>query len=614
MNLRAPGGSGGDVLNLENIHLGFGRISILDDLAITLRSGEIHALLGEHGAGKSSIAKIISGYITPMGGRIRVDSKSFSSLTLRQARRLGIRMVYQEFTLNNYFSVGENLFYADKRLPFISWRQRKILLERAREFVGAYGFSVDVKEKTRNLNLSNRTIVELLVNLTEEPKILILDESIEKISAADLPRVVDILRELRECGCSILIITHKIDSIYDLADRISIIRDGKVFYSEEVRCTDKIQLIKMAYTQMAEVDYKKDQYHTFYQLIKYNEAILVNLPVNLVVVDTYQTIQMLNRFCIESFRIDQDNYIGRKLKDLFRESSASTFNLIQNALNSFQENQFYQLELKVNGRDGIFNLRLFPVMDDGFIIGSILLLEDITEYILDRQKDFLSNNLASIGLLAASVAHEVNNPMEIVSSCLTNIKFKYSSRELLKTVGLIEDQLNSITHIIGNLQNFSMNERTSADEIEINALIREVIGLLLPQLKSRGITAGLDTHKSDYFILISPGELKQVFLNLFKNSMEAMPHGGSIRIRTSKIFAGTRNNLKIVFQDSGPGIEGNRNLFAPFYTTKETDRSNSGLGLSICCSIINRYNGSITLNNAEPHGCEVIIVLPLLED
>lgn len=602
------------ILKLQNICLSYGKMNVLDKMNITLQRGKIHVVLGEHGAGKSSVAQIISGYTSPDQGQIMLNNNSYTSLSLPMAKKNKIHMIYQESALNTNFTVAENLFYSDTRLPFFSWRFNHRLIEEAKAYIQRYEFAISPKMETKNLNLSDRTIVEFLANMVNEPEILILDESLEKISATDLPKILDIIKNLKTKGCSVLIITHKIEGIYELADYISIVRDGKNFYSDDIKLTNKLQLIKMAYTQMAEVDYQKDQFHTFYQLIKYNEAILLNLPVNLIIIDTKKIIQLLNRFCSKNFAINLMDFIGQPVETLFEKTSTTTFDLILNAINDCKEQQFYQIELAINGKEGVFNLRLFPVSDDGFLIGVIILLENISEYIFEQQKDFLSDKLASIGLLAASIAHEVNNPLEIVYNYLRNIRFKYNNRDLLQMVGNMEHELEYISHIISNLQSFSDGGHTGNDETEINGEIKDIIHLLHPSLTVKKITAHFDPQNTFFLIMINRNEFKQVILNLFKNSIEAMSDGGEIFITTYQNFGRNTDNLKIVFRDTGTGIPNDTNLFTPFYSTKGKNRKNSGLGLSVSYSIIKKYNGTISLSNAWKNGCTVVITLPMKAD
>lgn len=597
------------LLELRNIKLSYGKIKVLDNFHLKLQKGKIHAILGEHGAGKSSAAKIISGYSSPDNGKIIVNGKSFSCMSLTVAQKKKIKMVYQNSTLNHHFTVAENLFYAQKRVPFFSWKLNSVLIKEAVKLIKSYGFEISAKEKIKHLNLSDRTIIELLSNLIDRPKLLILDETLEKISGIDILKVISIIKTLRDSGTAILIITHKIDGIYDLADYITIVRNGKNFYSDKIKLTNKLQLIKMAYTQMVEVNYQQDQYHTFYQLIKYNEAILFNLPVNLIIIDNNRIIKLLNKFCCDNFNINQNDYIENHISSIFYKTSQSNLGMIIDGINEFTVKDYYQIELIINDSEGVFNLKIFPINDNGFIIGSILLLENITEYIFKQKKDFLSDKLACIGLLSASVAHEINNPLEIVSSYVQNIKFKFNNKELQYKMCQIEKEIEYISNIVSHLQNLSNKDQISDKEIEANEHIKQIINLLKPTLQKKKIKVLFEPENGICFITIHQNEFKQVMLNLFKNSIEAMPDGGHINIQTCQEFKKNANNFRIIFRDTGIGIPENVNLFSPFYSTKKED--NSGLGLSITHSIITKYNGTISLNNIKEAGCEVIITMPV---
>ncbi len=596
-------------ISLTNVSLHFGTLQVLDNVNLTLNAGEIHAVLGEHGAGKSSLAKLISGYTAPQSGNIRIFNKNYDFITLKEARLQKVHMVYQDSALNPYFTVAENLFYADKKIPFFSWKHKALLIEKAQDFLDGYGFNLDPRQLTKSLNRSDRTVLEILVNIRETPQILILDESLENISTAALPKIMDIIFDLKKRGCTILIITHKVDGINELADRITIIRNGQNIFSDEIGQVDKIQLIKMAYTQIADLDESQNHFTAFYELIKYNEAILVNLPVNLLIIDTLKTIRLINQFFLKNFQLRQKDYLGKQVSELFQDSNAAQIDTIIRSINNFQEEQFFHFNLCINGKEGIFNVRIFPVKDDGFLLGSIILLEDITEYSNLQNQDIISEKLASLGLVAASVAHEINNPLEIIYNYLTNIRFKFSSKDLQEIVRKVQKELDYITHIVSNLQELG-TDKLASDEININHLIQEIIDLLNYNTFSKNVQVHFNKKCADIEITINRNELKQVLLNLFKNSLEAMPDGGDITIETFIHFAGERKNLCILFRDTGVGIPENRDLFIPFYSTKQRDKI-SGLGLSICHSIITKYSGSISLNNNPDGGCQVSIILPI---
>ena len=596
-------------LVLTNINLSFGSLKVLNNINLKLNAGEIHAVLGEHGAGKSSLAKLISGYISPQSGNIRLFKKNYDSISLQEARTQKVHMIYQHSALNPYFTIAENLFYTDKKLPFFSWRHKTLMFEKAQEYLDGYGFDLDPRQLTRSLNRSDRTVLEILVNIRETPSVLILDESLENISTSALPKIMDIIFDLKRRGCTILIITHKVDGLNELADRITIIRDGQNIFSETIGQVDKIQLIKMAYTQIATLDESQNHFSAFYELIKYNEAILVNLPVNLVIIDTLKTVRMINQFCIRSFNLNQEEYIGRQIANFFQGTNEAQVDTIIRSINTFQEEQFFHFEMEINGKKGIFNIRIFPVKDEGFLLGSIVLLEDITEYSNLQKQDIISDKLASLGLVAASVAHEINNPLEIIYNYLTNLRFKFGSKEIHTITEKIQKELDYITHIVSDLQELG-TERQAWEEININYHIQEVISLVNYNARIKNVKVVFEKKSSDIEITINKNEMKQVLLNLFKNSLEAMPDGGLITIETAILFAGERKNFCIYFKDTGVGIPNNKDLFVPFYSTKQSNEI-SGLGLSICHSIISKYKGNITLTNNPEGGCLVTILLPV---
>lgn len=603
-----------EVLLMDNIYLNYGKIQALNNFSFSLQAGKVHALIGEHGAGKSSIANIINGFQKPKNGKITINGKTYSNLTPRQVKNLSIGMVHQEFTSNPYFTIAENLFYANKKIPFFSWYLNNKMVHASEKFIDKYNISLDVKQLTTHLNLSDRTILEILSTLLFNPSILVLDESLDKLSASSLSKFLIILKELKERGTAILIITHNIDQVYEVADRITIIRSGVNIFTNDIERVDKIQLIKMAYTQMSDSDNKLEVFSSFYQLIKYNEAILTNLPVNLIIFDKYNAIKILNNFCIKNYSINTEEYYGKNIREIFKGTNAKNLEYIISTIKDYEENQLYQIELFINGFKGVFNIRLFHVQEGGAKIGTILLLEDITEYNELQKKNILSEKLSSVGLLAAGVAHEINNPLSIIYNYLTNIQFKFGSEELNSIVKKLQKEVDYITQIVSNLQNFSDNQKVIKEETDANWVIKELINLLLPNAKKKNITINFKNTSEECFLSINQNELKQIFLNLFKNSFDAINEGGEIDIFTETLMEGFQEfsgrTVRIVFKDTGHGIDETEDIFTPFYSTKIGEGNHIGMGLSIVHSIISKYGGKITIQNREKRGVKIVLLFP----
>ena len=611
MEYHSPNKSG-ELLRLTDISLNYDQLRALNHIHLTIGYSEIHAIVGEHGAGKSSLGMLMSGMLKPDSGRITFEGKTFSALTLKNAIKLGIEMVYQELYLNKNFTVAENLFFANRTMNKFGWNSKKQLIKATEHLLASYDFDIDPSMPLKNLNLSDRAVVDILKHIYPNPKLLILDEALEKLASSALNKIIDILKDLTRKGMSILFITHRIDDMYNFADRVSVIKNGEVLLMDDVKNIDKINLIKMTYTQLSDGKTFENLNREFYQLLRYNEAILRNLPANLIIVDNEKQIKMINEYCKQYFHLQKTSYLNIPLPEFFSKNNSRVLELLNNAFSSQQETAFYQVPIVVNETHFINNIKTLPIYDGTFLIGYIILLEDITEYNQLQKQVMLSEKLASVGLLAAGVAHEINNPLEIIYNSLKYLKYNIYKQELREAVDDIQEEMTSIANIVSNLHSFSDNRQSTNEEVEVNDLIHNIFTLIKFNARDKHIDIHFKSHETDLSIRANKNEIKQVILNLFKNSFEAMPSGGEIYIETAPVFHHDRDVVQIRFQDNGPGIsdENPDNVFLPFYSTKKGQQNNLGLGLSVSYGIIKKYHGTISVENIDGAGCQFIIHLP----
>ena len=280
-----PSPKSDDLLTFAGVTLDYGQFRALNDIHFAIGASTIHAIVGEHGAGKSSLAMILNGLVKPQSGLIRFDRREYRALTVELSFQAGIRTVHQHaLSLHEHFSVAENLFLTSGRFfERLSWRYK--IYQRAQAFLRDYAVDIAPSTLVKDLSLSDRILVDMLKQISGRPKLLILDEALEKLSSVSLKKAVNMLVRLKEAGMAVLLITHRIDDIYELADMVSVMKNGEVLVTDRVRNIDKLNLIKMAYIQLSDEEHVGNLNREFYQLLKYNEAILRHLPVNLIVMD-----------------------------------------------------------------------------------------------------------------------------------------------------------------------------------------------------------------------------------------------------------------------------------------------------------------------------------------
>ncbi|MGA2613717.1 MAG: ATP-binding protein [Spirochaetia bacterium] len=604
---------GSELLRLSHVSLEYGQVEALKDVCLTVHPSTVHAVVGEHGAGKTSLGMVISGNVRPRKGYLEFANRGFDSLNPRLAHRLGIEMVYQQVQLNNFFSVAENIFFLSKKLAPHGLLSQRNLVRQAQSFLDAGGFTLDPMATVKNLNFPDRVLISILAALQKRPRLLILDEALEKLSSTDFPRILRALNAMKADGMAILFITHRIDDVYDMADKVSIVKNGEILVTDDVGQIDKMNLLRLTYTQVYSLENSGNRKREFNQFLKYNEAVLLNLPVNLIFVDGEERVKIVNERCKEYFRLGEAAIANQSLERLLGPRNGEALSLIREAFRSEEGNAFYHVPLLIDGADTVNNVRTLPIYDEERLIGNIIIIEDVTEFDILQKQVILSEKLASVGLLAAGVAHEINNPLEIVYNYLKYIKYAFDDAKLHETVDELHEEITYIAGIVRDLLSLSSTAPGRREEIDINEMIRSTMSLLRHSAHDKLISIAFSSPEKELTLSINRNEIKQVILNLVKNSFEAMTAGGEIRIETARSTDELgRPCASIVFTDTGPGISDEHlgNIFVPFYSTRKGKGDHIGLGLSICYGIVKRHEGTMSVRNLEHRGCQFTIRLP----
>jgi ABC-type sugar transport system ATPase subunit len=215
------------ILSLTGISKQFPGVKALDNVDFTLLPGEVHALMGENGAGKSTLINIISGLLRPTSGKICVAGEEVIFASAIQAQKAGISTITQEFNLVPQLTVAENIFLGREptvRIGLLNWRKIK---QHASDVLSQLGLTVPLGQRVSYLSVGDRQLVEIAKALSMEFRIITMDEPTAALNAAEVARLFEIIEKLKGRGIAVLYVSHRLREIFRIADRVTVLRDGK---------------------------------------------------------------------------------------------------------------------------------------------------------------------------------------------------------------------------------------------------------------------------------------------------------------------------------------------------------------------------------------------------
>ncbi len=222
------------IVEMDHISKSFFGVKVLDDVSLHLKAGEVLALLGENGAGKSTLINILSGVYTRDEGEIRLFGKPVGDLSPKQAQEMGIAVIHQEMNLCRHLSVMENVFLGCEE----SHRgviQKKEMTEKTRKILDRLHLDIDPSQTVGGLSVSKQQMVEIARALSENARVLIMDEPTSALSSNEIDDLFRIIRRLKAEGCGIIYISHRLEELSEIADRVQIMRDGRFIISRAFR-------------------------------------------------------------------------------------------------------------------------------------------------------------------------------------------------------------------------------------------------------------------------------------------------------------------------------------------------------------------------------------------
>jgi len=346
------------------------------------------------------------------------------------------------------------------------------------------------------------------------------------------------------------------------------------------------------------------------RLKDYSENIIESLTVGVSVIDEEGAVIGWNRVLEDQLAVRKEAALGKKLQDVLGPATYGAL-FLQEGQQDFRLLSEITLETAGGGKK-IFDVARTPLLDNALrAYGTIIVFEDITDKIRLQQQLLTSEKLASIGLLSAGVAHEINTPLTGISSYIQILQKRLTDTHYAQILEKVETQTDRVARIVKNLLTFARSPSdASFQRIDLKQSLEEILSLIDYKLKNMNIHLTLDVAPVPP--LSAQGErLQQVFINIILNALDAMPLGGELGIRL-----GLENGAAVVrISDTGTGIKPEHlsRIFDPFFTTKGVGKG-TGLGLSISYAIIKEHEGRIEVQSEVGRGSTFTITLPVGRD
>jgi len=230
------------VLSMKNISKRYPGVVALNNVSVDFEEGEVHALLGENGAGKSTLIKVLSGAVTNDEGTIELDGKTFEKMTPKESREHGVEVIYQEYNLVDALTVAENICLGYKKSGIVDYKEMEKI---ALSIFEPYGININPKSKVKDLSPAYQQLVEIAKAISKDSKIIVMDEPTAQLTVSEVESLYSIIRELKKRKTTIIYISHRMEEIFEITDRVTVMRDGEYIDTIKTKETTRQNLINL---------------------------------------------------------------------------------------------------------------------------------------------------------------------------------------------------------------------------------------------------------------------------------------------------------------------------------------------------------------------------------
>ncbi|MGQ9616816.1 MAG: ATP-binding protein [Spirochaetota bacterium] len=457
-------------------------------------------------------------------------------------------------------------------------------------------------------NRHNLLLITLLSNLPYQKRLISIKTTVLYMT---------IISALLTAALSLFLSRNISKPIKKLLGAMHRVKNGR--YEEESRVVSKTEIGELfrgfneMVSQLSQDKIKMQNYINEIIMLKdYNEKIIHSIQSGIAIVNQDMIVEKVNSSFLDYFHRKEEEVVGKRIDGIGIE--LLDLEIVENIQHLIDRSKDYFSKVKRSDGSRVYELKLYPLASNpamqGDASGCVLTIEDISEKIELENKIFQAEKLASISMLSAGVAHEINNPLSSIMSNVQNLIEEEKKEDKKISLKWIEQETRRIARTVRELLNFASPETRSMEGSDINKIIKRVIELIRYSIKrEKDITIETSFDLNIPQAIIKEDELQQIMINLITNSIQAIVKSG--RIVVSTCLQSDDHYVQITVEDNGTGIKKEHlpHIFDPFFTTKP-NWEGTGLGLSIVYGIVKKYNGNIEVESETGVGTKVIIKLP----
>jgi ABC-type branched-subunit amino acid transport system ATPase component/nitrogen-specific signal transduction histidine kinase len=583
-------------LFVRNLEVDYGTQIGVKVSSLLVERGSIHAIVGNHGAGKSSLINAISGYAQSVSGQIYINGRRLDTRSTKGVLAQGVLTVYQEMQIIGALSAYENI-WLNKEIKGRFGRDDHLSMDnKLKSALASIGLKIDIHRPMTHYRSNQRQLVDIARVLCFPSDLVMLDEVSTKLSPIEKDRIHALLRYLAKRGTTVIYSSHDISEVLDFASAITVLNQGEVVETASASEVDELELIRLTYSSHFMPGGIEDHRAELFYGRQFYKSALDSLSTPTVLLDSRSNVAMVNAAARELLSVEEEFAVAVKLSELLpldardEEKLASVIQTYSNG------------RVEVATEEGK-RLRVYsePLFYDESYMGTMLIMSDV-----EIAEGAPTTPAQTAHFTAHQISHEIINPLSITLNHLDLAARGVTEPKALDHLMSVKNEMRRVARFVHRVV---MDGKSDGSRASLSEACAEVLDFLKDELLRRRISLHQEVP-SGVTIPLTHDEAKHVLLNLLTNSIEAMAGGddGEVYIKWIK-EPGEADKLQIA--DNGPGLP-EKLLSSGVDGSKGKDSRQTlhGIGLALTRSLVESAGGELRLENSPGGGACIEVVFP----